>query len=319
MVKVDDERLLLLKASFPPDDVEWRIGQSGMSGGRIWATALAYITNRAIMNRLDEVLGPANWKNEFIRGPEGGVLCGLSIRVPVNADLVHSSTGERFNVGYEWVTKWDGAENTQIEAVKGGISDAMKRAAVQWGIGRYLYDLPRTMARIADDGDRSAPYRGEVKGDGGKKTAFRWYPPGLPAWAIPEDRVELPHEKQERRLVDEPAPEKGKEREPPAESKPSANGQALSGPPAAAGPAVMKDFYAAINPANARRRPQNRQQISTATVSIALQQRNLYPADRELKNWSELAALGEPVVRRIIKAINLNPLKFEWEPTPGEE
>lgn len=35
----------------------------------------------------------------------------------------------------------DGAENTDIEPVKGGLSDAYKRAAVKWGIGRYLYDM----------------------------------------------------------------------------------------------------------------------------------------------------------------------------------
>lgn len=41
----------------------------------------------------------------------------------------------------EWVTKTDGAENSDIEPVKGGLSDSFKRAAVQWGIGRYLYSM----------------------------------------------------------------------------------------------------------------------------------------------------------------------------------
>jgi hypothetical protein len=167
---ISSPQLALLKAPFPVDDVEGRIGQSGMSNGKIWATALAYVTNRAIMERLDEAVGPENWKNEFMRAPEGGVLCGLSIRIE-----------------QEWVAKWDGAENTQIEAVKGGLSDSMKRAAVQWGIGRYLYNLPRTMARIADDNDRAAPYRGEVKDGVGKKIPFRWYAPSLPDWALPKE------------------------------------------------------------------------------------------------------------------------------------
>ena len=39
----------------------------------------------------------------------------------------------------EWVTKADGADDTNIEAAKGGISDSLKRAAVLLGIGRYLY------------------------------------------------------------------------------------------------------------------------------------------------------------------------------------
>jgi len=38
-----------------------------------------------------------------------------------------------------WVTKSDGADDSSIESAKGGISDSLKRAAVQYGIGRYLY------------------------------------------------------------------------------------------------------------------------------------------------------------------------------------
>jgi hypothetical protein len=41
----------------------------------------------------------------------------------------------------EWVWKANGAGNSDVEAEKGACSDAFKRAAVLWGIGRYLYDL----------------------------------------------------------------------------------------------------------------------------------------------------------------------------------
>ena len=41
--------------------------------------------------------------------------------------------------GTGWVTKSDGAEDSTIEAVKGAYSDSFKRAAVKWGIARYLY------------------------------------------------------------------------------------------------------------------------------------------------------------------------------------
>lgn len=116
-----------LSAYFAPDDLEWR--PIAYSKTKDKGLAAAYITNRAIMNRLDEVCGPENWRNEFIKGPDGGVMCGLSIRVTRDD-------------GAEWVTKWDGAENSDIEPVKGGLSNAMRRAAVQWGVGRYLYDFP---------------------------------------------------------------------------------------------------------------------------------------------------------------------------------
>ena len=151
-----------LKDCFEPNDIEWRLQQCGKTKeGKIWGMALAYVTNRAIMNRLDEVCGPENWKNEFKAAPDGGILCGISIKV-----------------GDEWVTKWDGAENTDIEAVKGGLSGAMKRAAVQWGIGRYLYNLEESWINENEKG----VYRGKTK-DG---TTFRWNAPTLPDWALPK-------------------------------------------------------------------------------------------------------------------------------------
>ena len=151
-----------LKDCFEPNDIEWRLQQCGKgSNGKIWGMALAYVTNRAIMNRLDEVCGPENWKNEFKAAPDGGILCGISIKVDG-----------------EWVTKWDGAENTDIEAVKGGLSGAMKRAAVQWGIGRYLYKLEESWINANENGT----YRGKTK-DG---TTFKWDAPTLPAWALPK-------------------------------------------------------------------------------------------------------------------------------------
>lgn len=149
---------------FPETDIEWRIQQCGEKNGRAWALVIAYVTNRAIQHRLDEVVGPENWKNEFLPGPCGGVMCGLSIRI-----------------GDEWVTKWDGAENTDVEGVKGGFSAAMKRAAVQWMIGRYLYALEETFAVISERGR----HRGRTK----DQKVFRWDPPALPDWALPQQVI----------------------------------------------------------------------------------------------------------------------------------
>lgn len=154
-----------LRDPFAPGDIEWRVQQSGEKHGKPWARVLAYVTNRAIMERLDEVVGPDSWQNAFKEGPAGGVICGLSVRV-VRADGT-----------VEWITKWDGAENSDVEPVKGGLSNAMKRAAVQWGIGRYLYDLDEGWARVHDGGRFSA------KGKDG--SWFRWDPPELPSWAVP--------------------------------------------------------------------------------------------------------------------------------------
>ncbi len=159
-----------LDEPFPPEDIEWRVQQCGIAdSGKAWAMVLAYVTNRAIMKRLDDVCGKENWKNEFLPGPDGGVMCGISIRV-----------------GDEWITKWDGAEKTQVEAVKGGMSGSMKRSAVQWGIGRYLYGLEENFAESSAE-KRQGWNRASFKD---KKTQqFKelwWQPPTLPGWALPK-------------------------------------------------------------------------------------------------------------------------------------
>ena len=134
-----------LAALFAEDDIEWKPGAVTRDATR--GLAMAYISSRAVMDRLDVVAGPGNWRNEFRAAPEGGVLCGISILIT------------RRGGSSEWVTKWDGAENTDREAVKGGLSGAMKRAAVQWGIGRYLYRLPRTWVRLDERGRFAEPPR----------------------------------------------------------------------------------------------------------------------------------------------------------------
>lgn len=154
--------LSALREPFPQRDIEFRVQRSGEKNGRVWAFVLAYVTNRAIQERLDDVVGPDRWQNEFREGPGGGVICGISVL---------TANG--------WITKWDGAENTQIESVKGGLSDSMKRAAVQWGIGRYLYKLDGTFAEIVDG---KGEHRDKTK-DG---TWYSWNAPPLPSWALPK-------------------------------------------------------------------------------------------------------------------------------------
>jgi hypothetical protein len=148
--------LKLLALNFPPEDIEWRAGAGSPTNQT--ALALAYLTTRAIMNRLDEVCGPENWRNEYARWGTKGVICGISIKC-----------------GDEWVTKYDGADETDIEPTKGGFSDSMKRAAVQWGMGRYLYKLEAVWVQ--------AQFR-EV---GGKQKVVKLIEkPTLPQWALPE-------------------------------------------------------------------------------------------------------------------------------------
>lgn len=111
-----------LAAPFPREQVSWRAQSMNKEGDS--AMALAYIDARDVMYRLDEAVGPANWQDAYTETASGRVLCTLSLRIDGH-----------------WIAKTDGAGATDVEADKGGISDAFKRAAVKWGIGRYLYDL----------------------------------------------------------------------------------------------------------------------------------------------------------------------------------
>lgn len=121
-----------LAAPFDPSEIDWRVGSTDADKKR--GMALAYIDARAVMDRLDTVVGPAGWQCKYTMG-EGKTVCELSVKCDG-----------------EWITKSDGAGNTDFEAEKGALSDAFKRAAVRWGIGRYLYNLASPWVPIESRG-----------------------------------------------------------------------------------------------------------------------------------------------------------------------
>lgn len=126
-----------LKEPFPSHEVKWRVAQCGISAkGTPWAQILAYIDARAVMDRLDFVVGEDCWQNKY-ESINGHKCCGIGIKI-----------------GSEWVWKFDGSGDTQIEAEKGGFSDSFKRAAVHWGIARYLYKLPAMWAECTTEPNR---------------------------------------------------------------------------------------------------------------------------------------------------------------------
>jgi len=101
---------------FPPDEVEWRKGPGG--------THLAYLDARAVRRRLNEVCG-AGWSCRYPLVTDKFAVCEIAICIDG-----------------QWVTRSDGADPTDIEAVKGMMSSAFKRAAATWGVGEYLYEMP---------------------------------------------------------------------------------------------------------------------------------------------------------------------------------
>jgi hypothetical protein len=120
-----------LDRKFAGHELEFR--PSNFSEKTNKALALVYVKLKPIEDRLDEVCGKENWSVDYEEGPLGGIIATLGIRgVAIE--------GRDFGM---WTHKSDGADATQFEAVKGGLTDAFKRVARRWGVGRYLHDVPQ--------------------------------------------------------------------------------------------------------------------------------------------------------------------------------
>ena len=122
-----------LAAPFDPKDIEWRVGSTNTAKDS--GMALAYITKQAAQKRLNDVVGIDKWQSIYQIEGDKVFICSISIRV-----------------NNEWITKSDGAGQTDFEGIKGGISDAFKRAATGWGIGTYLYYADTQWAPIKAQG-----------------------------------------------------------------------------------------------------------------------------------------------------------------------
>lgn len=119
-----EEIIRRLREPFGGREIEWKIQVTSQDKKR--GMAVAYMDARAVQKRLDETVGPFNWKNVYSLWHDNSQICGISIF---------------YDERKEWVTKFDGAENSDFEPIKGGLSDSFKRAASVWGIGRYLYEM----------------------------------------------------------------------------------------------------------------------------------------------------------------------------------
>ena len=144
-----------LHRPFPVEVGHFRVGAT--TGDKTKGIALAYLDARNVMQRLDEVCGPQNWQCRY---PFAGC-CDIGLYLEEHD---------------EWIWKSNGAGETDIEGAKGQYSDAFKRAAVLWGIGQYLYDLPNEWVEIVPAG----------------RSYKLAKPPKLPQWATPAGWSRLP-------------------------------------------------------------------------------------------------------------------------------
>lgn len=154
-----------LAAPFDPTLVSWRVGATTQDKSR--GMALAYIDARDVMERLDETCGPEGWQCRYSHA-NGKTVCDIAVKV-----------------GDEWVWKADGAGDTDYEAEKGALSDAFKRAAVRWGIGRYLYGMSTPWVEVEPAGKSFKIKDGELR----KLEALLEAHTGKIEWGSPSERA----------------------------------------------------------------------------------------------------------------------------------
>jgi hypothetical protein len=115
---------------------KWRVQSANQYG----AQCVAYIDSRDVQNLLDEVLGPESWQVKF-EEHKGNLFASIGIYI-----------------AGQWVWKSDCGTESNIEKQKGEASDAFKRAAVMWGVGRFLYDLPIVKLPTKEKNGKYIPY-----------------------------------------------------------------------------------------------------------------------------------------------------------------
>ena len=78
---------------------------------------------------LDNVVGAGNWQCKY-EEHKGNLFCSIGINITKGTDM---------EIKPLWVWKSDCGTESNVEKQKGEASDAFKRAAVMWGVGRFLY------------------------------------------------------------------------------------------------------------------------------------------------------------------------------------
>ena len=136
-IKSSEDLAFELSKQFSKDQIQWRVQRQTRDGTS--ALVLAYVDARTVQDRLNEVMGIDGWQCKHI-SYGAKTICHL---------------GLKFN--NEWIWRSDGAGDTNFEADKGAISDSLKRAAVHFGVGRHLYDLPIVFVKVQKD------QRGQIK------------------------------------------------------------------------------------------------------------------------------------------------------------
>lgn len=140
-LELDNWVLSRLAEPFPVEDLKW-LPAFGLKQGKP-APVLVYVDARTIAERLNEVVGANNWSDSYhtvgveteVVKSEGTGKDRVDTRIPVRYG------GVQCDLTILGVTKSDVGTPSYSDELKGGYSDALKRAAVKFGIGEYFYRM----------------------------------------------------------------------------------------------------------------------------------------------------------------------------------
>ena len=116
-----------LQMPFPGSHIKWRLQTTPKDAKEPQGLAVAYLDPRDIHQRFDDMCGGGSWSFDWqpIIVEGGKVLAAkgiISIAGISKADVGTSKASEE-------------------EATKSAVTDALKRAAVLWGVGRHIYRM----------------------------------------------------------------------------------------------------------------------------------------------------------------------------------
>lgn len=121
------QQIVELRKPFSIERISFKIQTNPKEGDEGKGMVVAYIDARDVMDRLDDV-APGQWSDEYVVSPIGGLECRLTVCGITRRDV--------------------GKDDNPTEREKSAYADAFKRAAVKFGVGRFLYDSPRMWASL---------------------------------------------------------------------------------------------------------------------------------------------------------------------------
>jgi hypothetical protein len=166
-----EEILERLAEPFDPNEIKWRATNTAVindrRGRRLRGQVVAYADPRAYTDRLNDIFTPWGWTRDyavqvaqnFERAHRGNEQRTITAKILVTCTVTLHGLGSHTGLGEEWAD--DENAGTAAEA------QAFKRACTCFGLGRYLYDLPKEWVDLDE-------FKRPLKC------------PGLPSWALPD-------------------------------------------------------------------------------------------------------------------------------------